>query len=164
MKASLAGQAAEEAFCIVERAGVRFAVPVADVRRVLGRRRVRPIPRAPAPIVGLVDDGEQPVLVLRIDHWLTAPPPLSDAPAALVVLRGSQPPIAVAVDRLCGVALLPYLVDASSARASTGAIAAPIVAEYRRGEHGVVPVLALNGLIESVTGQVVADDDDDTGR
>ena len=85
------GPQAQEAFCIVERGGVRLAVPVGDVCRVLGRRRVTPIPRAPAHIVGLVSDGaragagaaSRPVA----DHSAGS---IAHRPS-LVVLRGTEP-------------------------------------------------------------------------
>lgn len=140
---------AQDAYCIVERAGVRLAVPVADVCRVLGRRQVTPIPRTPAFIFGLVSDGGQPVLALRLDPWLSMSSALVGLPSALVVLRGTDPPFGVAVDRLCGVALLPQVVEAGAA---AGGVAASIVAAYRRGADGVVPILAVGGLIDAVTG------------
>ncbi|MGE8126505.1 chemotaxis protein CheW [Methylobacterium sp. NPDC080182] len=102
--------------------GERYGVPLAAVAQVLPSRPATPMPGAVPALDGLVALSGRIVGVLSLARALGRPDPASDADAAaghMIVLRGVHPqPLALAVDRVLGIARAPGAVAAAGAEAA----------------------------------------------
>ncbi|MBN4095744.1 MULTISPECIES: chemotaxis protein CheW [Methylobacterium] len=101
--------------------GERYGVPLAAVAQVLPSRPATPMPGAVPALDGLVALSGRIVGVLSLARALGRPDPASDADAAahMIVLRGVHPqPLALAVDRVLGIARAPGAVAAAGAGAA----------------------------------------------
>lgn len=99
-------------FLVFEVAGQRYALPVAQVREVLPRVALAPVPEAPAGLAGLLRlrGGHLPVVDLRERlSLLRAAPRLSQR--IVVVLLGPSA-VGVLTDAVEGLALLDRAADA----------------------------------------------------
>ena len=79
--------------------GQNFALPADAVAEVLPWMELCPIPASPSFVVGLLLGAGGGVPVVSLARLLGLPDPPMDLSAALVVIRGSQTPLALAVPK-----------------------------------------------------------------
>jgi purine-binding chemotaxis protein CheW len=82
----------------------RFGLPLGHVAQVLPTRPVTPLPGAPPAVLGLIALSGRVVSLLALGRALGRPAEPSDEAGHVVVVRGATVPVALAVDRVLGVA------------------------------------------------------------
>jgi purine-binding chemotaxis protein CheW len=88
----------------------RFALALAQVAQVLPARPVTPLPGAPAAILGLIAISGRVVSLIALARALGRGASASDE-GHVVLLRGAGVPVALAVDRVLGVAEIAEAAD-----------------------------------------------------
>lgn len=109
----------------------RFGLPLADTARVLARRACTPVPGAMPAILGLVALSGRIVSVVGLARALGRPGAGAAEDGHLVLLRAAVTPIALAVDRVLGVAHLVEDPDGA-----VGGFGSDAVSRYAPAEHG----------------------------
>lgn len=102
---SSAPSASSKVHLIAQRAEQRFALPVASVREVIVMPELEPVPLAPSDVLGSFQLRGEIVPAILPDR-LIAIENASSAPSVLVLLRQGDAIVAVAFDRLLGVATI----------------------------------------------------------
>lgn len=98
---------AQSADVLFEVSGELFAVPAATVSEVLPLAELATPPGLPAGIAGFLNLGETVVPVLRTDRLLDLQGDEPGIYAHLLLLRGRHAPLALLVDRVAAVEVIP---------------------------------------------------------
>lgn len=106
------GRAAAEAtatrsYLVCACGGDRFGLPLAQVAQVLPMRPVTPLPEAGPAVLGLIALAGRVVSLLALARALGRPADPAGEAAHVVLVRGGAAPVALAVDRVLGVAEIP---------------------------------------------------------
>jgi purine-binding chemotaxis protein CheW len=89
----------------------RFALALAQVAQVLPARPVTPLPGAPAAILGLIAISGRVVSLIALAQALGRAAAAASDEGHVVLLRGAGVPVALAVDRVLGVADIAETTD-----------------------------------------------------
>ena len=94
-------------YCLFERAGYRFAVPVDGVREVLRPTRLARLPGTPPEVLGIAAVRGGVLPVVQIDDWLYLPRRGLRAETPILTLEAAGVRMGIVVDRVLGAATLP---------------------------------------------------------
>jgi purine-binding chemotaxis protein CheW len=98
--AAAAGRARTRAFCLFERRGRHFAVPVLATREVIAGEELTPVPQAPDHVLGVVNLRGHLLPLINADSFLGLP--VSEAPTAYeaLVVESDGVQLGLLVDRV----------------------------------------------------------------
>lgn len=100
------------AFLVCDCGGDRFALALAQVAQVLPARPVTPLPGAPPAVLGLIAISGRVVSLIALARALGRGAEVASGEGHVVLLRGAGVPVALAVDRVLGVAEITLAADA----------------------------------------------------
>ncbi|MDP4025057.1 chemotaxis protein CheW [Methylobacterium sp. NEAU 140] len=139
-----AGAAESAPFLVCACGSDRYGLPLAAVAQVLPARACTPVPGAAPALVGLIALSGRVVGVVDLARALGRPgaAPADGEPGHLVVMRGA-PPLALAVDRVLGIARAAEA-ERSADGAETGALGNPAAPRYAPASDGSPDFVAID--------------------
>jgi len=126
--------------------GERLALPMACVREIVRMLPLQPVPRAPAPLLGLANLRGRVLPVLDLRRLLGAPAREPDEAARILVLETAGSRLGLVVDRVLRVAAAGVEPVAGGERAG-GLLGSAALAGVVRAGGELVQVLALEPLL-----------------
>jgi purine-binding chemotaxis protein CheW len=134
-----------ESFCVFERGGRAFAVPVAATREILGATVPAPVRGVPPHVAGLVEVRGERVPLLLPDAWLRVSPPTARTVNQVLVVQAGDTRVAMAVDRVRHIARF----DTELLKPYDGAEGAtPFLTRLIDSESGRIPVLGVDLVVQ----------------
>jgi chemotaxis signal transduction protein len=138
-----------QSYCVFQRGGLDFALPVRVAARAVPIRPLTPVPFAPPELCGVFLDRRRLVPVVRPDRWLGLPDGAGAEQGAWLLIDDGSVALAAVVDRLLGAADFS---DRDLNRALAHPMALGMVAHASR----TVVLLDAARLIPTITGSLLA--------